>query len=83
MSLLLASFDWQPGAPTRRLPLCLTRMTDPASSCLPVGCDRRPSIAPRDRLQYASIYDRFRSSRKADFRPASATDDGTLRTALR
>ena len=37
----------------------------------------------KDRAQFQAIYDRFSNARKADFKAASATDDGTLRTALR
>ncbi|CAN0425482.1 unnamed protein product, partial [Discosporangium mesarthrocarpum] len=43
----------------------------------------RPSMSVEDRAVYEDIYRRFQGSRRADFRPASATDDGSLRTALK
>lgn len=44
----------------------------------------RPSLAPKERAHFQAIYDKFRSSRKGDFKVAASTDDGThLRTALK
>ena len=39
----------------------------------------------RERAQFQAIYDRFRSSRKGEFKVAASSDDGshTQRTALK
>jgi hypothetical protein len=44
----------------------------------------RPSLPVKERLHFQAIYDRFRSTRKGDFKVAASSDDGTtLRTALK
>ena len=36
-----------------------------------------------ERARYENIYSRFLGTRSADFNPASAMDDGNMRTALK
>jgi hypothetical protein len=43
----------------------------------------RPSMSARDRAEHEAAYRKFAGGRAADFHPASSTDDGTLRTALK
>ena len=43
----------------------------------------RPSVSPSEKIEQERAYSKFAGGREANFVPASASDDGNQRTALK
>jgi hypothetical protein len=64
-------------------PVTSTGVTVEARHVQAAFAQARPSMSARDRAEHEAAYRKFAGGRAADFTPASSTDDGTLRTALK